>query len=64
MLVRGRFRRTFAVREGGRGMEESIDGENATVTVRSEDGSRSARVPLVLEDGHWRIVIEIPPARE
>ena len=63
MIVRGRYRRSFAPREDAAGMREAIDGERATVTVTGEDG-QSARVPLVREDGRWRIVIDVPAARE
>ncbi|MBX3273228.1 MAG: hypothetical protein KF729_23385 [Sandaracinaceae bacterium] len=64
MLVRGRFRRSFPFRESASAMREAIDGDSATVTVRSEDGERTAVVPLVREDGRWRIVVDIPPPRE
>lgn len=59
MLVRGRYRQTFTPRRGGRGMEEAIDGDTATVTVTSDNGARTARVPLVWEEDGWRIVIEL-----
>lgn len=62
MLVRGRFRRSFAFRD--RAMREEIHGDRATVTVRGEDGTHSAQVPLLLESGRWRVLLEIPPARE
>ena len=63
MLVQGRYRQSFQVHEGSSGMRERIEGERATVTVRSDDGERSAEVPLVLEEGRWRVLVEIPPAR-
>lgn len=63
MLVRGRFRQSFTAARGARGMREQIDGNEATVTVTNEGGSRRAEVPLVREDGRWRIVLEIPPVR-
>ena len=63
MLVRGRFRQRFTPRPGGRGLTESIDGDRATVTVIAEDGDRRAEIPLVREDGGWRIVLELPPVR-
>ena len=62
MLVRGRYRQTYPVRDGS-GMRESIQGSNATVTVREENGSRSSTIALRLEDGHWRLVIDVPPPR-
>ena len=61
MLVRGRFRRTFTARES-HGMEERVDGDEATVVVRGDDG-QVARVPMALEDEGWRVVLAIPPAR-
>jgi hypothetical protein len=63
MLVRGRFRRTFAPAPGRRGVQTAIDGERATVTYTNAEGNRSAQVPLVLENGRWRIVLSIPPVR-
>ncbi len=63
MLVRGRARRTFSVREGTSGMRASIHGDEATVTVSEDDGERRATIPLVLENGRWRLVVDIPPAR-
>ncbi len=63
MLVRGRYRQTFTPAAGGRGMREEVDGDHARVTVTSQDGSRHAEVPLVLEDGRWRIVLPIGSAR-
>ncbi|MFK7986880.1 MAG: hypothetical protein AB8I08_12720 [Sandaracinaceae bacterium] len=63
MIARSRYRQTFTVASGERAMRASIDGSEAVVTVRSADGSRTAEVPLVFEDGHWRIVIDMPPPR-
>ena len=45
-------------------MRSVIAGDHATVTVLSEDGQRSAQVPLERENGRWRVLVEIPPARE
>lgn len=61
MLVRGRFRRRFTARES-HGMEERVDGHEATVIVRGDDG-QVARVPLVLEEDGWRVMVAVPPAR-
>jgi len=60
MLVRGRYRQSFTPREGSGGMRESIDGDTAIVVVQDDDGAHTARVPMVREDGRWRIAIEIP----
>lgn len=64
MLVQGRFRLNFAPARGSAGMRERIEGEQARVTVTSADGSRRAEIPLVREDGRWRIALSIPPTRE
>ena len=64
MIARSRYRQTFTPGTGSRGMRESIDGDSATVTVRTQDGQRTAQVPLVLEDERWRIVLDIPPTRQ
>ena len=62
MLVQGRFRLRFAPRRGG-GMVERVDGDRAVVVVSgSRDGER-AEIPLVEEDGHWRVDLDLPPLR-
>ena len=58
MLAQGRFRLRFAPATRG-GMRERLDGEEAIVTVTGSDGER-ADVPLVREDGRWRIRMLIP----
>lgn len=63
MIAQGRFRQSFTPAPGSRGMRESIEGSRATVTVVDERGRRRAEVPLLREDGHWRIVLELPPTR-
>jgi hypothetical protein len=63
MLVRGRFRMTFTPRAGSRGMRERIRGSRATVIVTDQDERRRAEVPLVKEDGRWRVVLELPSYR-
>jgi hypothetical protein len=63
MLVRGHFRTNFTPIEGPRGMRERIQGARATVSVQNERGDHRAEVPLVREDGRWRIVLAIPPVR-
>jgi hypothetical protein len=64
MLVRGGFRQTFTPADGARGMREEIHGAEATVVVTNQGGDRRAEVPLVRESGRWRLVLELPPARE
>jgi hypothetical protein len=38
-----------------------IDGDWAEVTVYGEDSSLQRTVKCVLEDGHWRVALELPP---
>lgn len=59
MLVRGSYRQRFTPSRGARGMRERIEGDRATVTVTN--GRRRAEVPLVRENGRWRIVLNVPP---
>ena len=60
MLAQGRFRLRFAHSRGG--MRERIDGERAVVVV-SGGGNQRAEVPLVREQGRWRIQLVLPPMR-
>lgn len=62
MLVQGRFRLRFAPRQEG-GMAERIDGERAVVVVTGERDGERAEVPMVLEDGAWRVDLQVPPMR-
>ena len=59
MLAQGRYRVRFAYAEYG-SMREHLQGEHATVTVLGTDGTSRAEVPLVREDGHWRVVLVVP----
>lgn len=63
MIVPGRYRQTFTPARGARGMRERVEGDRATVVVTNQDGSRQAEVPLVREDGRWRVVLNIPSVR-
>lgn len=63
MLARGRFRQTFVPAPGRRGVRSEIEGDRATVVYTNEQGDRRAEVPLVLEEGRWRIVLNLPPVR-
>jgi hypothetical protein len=61
MLAQGRFRLRFAPDSPG-GMQERIDGETAVVVVTGRDPGQRAEIPLVREEGLWRIRLRIPPA--
>ena len=58
MLAQGRFRLRFEPARGG--MSEKIDGERATVTVSGTQAHERAEVPLVREQGRWRIRLVLP----
>lgn len=62
MLAQGRFALNFAPAVP-RGMHERVDGDRAVVTVLGTKPDQRAQVPLVRENGHWRIHIDIPPMR-
>jgi len=54
MLAQGRFRLRFSP-ASRRGMRESIQGDRATVTVTGTGPDERADVPLVRENGQWRV---------
>ncbi|MCB9626789.1 MAG: hypothetical protein H6725_05420 [Sandaracinaceae bacterium] len=63
VLIPGRFRLRFQPVA----FDETItDGHprRATVRVRGRAAAEVAEVPLVEEDGHWRITLDIPHAAE
>jgi hypothetical protein len=62
MLAQGRFRLLFAPTAPG-GMREQVRGERAFVTVSGGKPGERAEVPLVREQGRWRIVLPIPKTR-
>jgi hypothetical protein len=62
MLAQGRFRLRFAP-ASPRGMRERVSGERALVTVTGAQPSQRAEVPLVFEQGRWRIALPIPTMR-
>jgi len=64
MIARGRFRQTFAPARGSRGMRETVEGNEATVVVENEERDRRAEIQLVREEEGWRVVLDLPPARE
>jgi hypothetical protein len=61
MLAQGRFRLRFAHARGG--MRERIDGERAIVVVSGSGAGQRAEVPLVREQGRWRIQLILPAMR-
>jgi hypothetical protein len=61
MMVEGRAHLHFVPRAGG--FRDELDPstpDRATVTVTGEHGEQ-ASFPVVLEDGHWRVELEIAP---
>lgn len=62
MLAQGRFRLRFAPATPG-GMRERVEGERAFVTVSGSREGQRAEVPLVREQGRWRIALPIPIMR-
>jgi hypothetical protein len=61
MLAQGRFRLRFAPARGG--MHERVTGERAVVVVNGGNANERAEVPLVREQGRWRIQLALPPMR-
>jgi hypothetical protein len=61
MIAQGRYRLRFEGRAQD-GLEAVVHGESAEVIVRGARG-QEARVPMVREDGHWRIDLPIPEMR-
>lgn len=59
MLVQGRFRLRFTPAERG-GMTSRVRGDGAVVRVVSEDGSSRAEVPMVRQEGRWRVQLGVP----
>jgi hypothetical protein len=57
MLAPGRFAMRFAFDPDG--LTARLDGDRATVTARGRSGDR-ARVPMVREQGHWHVDLELP----
>jgi hypothetical protein len=54
MLAAGRFRLRFSP-ASRRGMKETISGDRAMVTVTGTGPGEQAEVPLVREQGQWRL---------
>ena len=62
MLPQGRFRLRFSPRRSG-GMVEHVDGDTAVVVVTGSRSGERADVPMVREQGGWRVVIDLAPVR-
>ncbi|MDH5675727.1 MAG: hypothetical protein OEZ06_26620 [Myxococcales bacterium] len=60
MLAQGRFRLRFAPRRVG-GMRQRIEGHHAVVEAVGTGDAERAEIPLVLEEGRWRIKLRLPP---
>jgi hypothetical protein len=61
MLAQARFRLRFEPARGG--MKEKITGERAVVVVSGTRDHERAEVPLVREQGRWRIQLTLPAMR-
>jgi len=60
MLVQGRFRLRFAPRKSG-GLVSRVDGDKAIVVAQGARAGDRAEIPLVREDGRWRLTLRIAP---
>lgn len=58
MLVPGRFHLNFSPADRG-GMRSEIEGDSAVVEVTGAEGEQ-ARVPMVREQGRWRVALRVP----
>ncbi|MBN1652739.1 MAG: hypothetical protein JXA30_03095 [Deltaproteobacteria bacterium] len=59
MLAQGRFRIVFSPAQRG-GMRAKVTGNRAIVTIRGNDKSQRANVPMVRERDGWRVALKIP----
>lgn len=60
MLVAGTAHLRFHPRPGGlREQLDPADPDHATVTVSGDGDGETATIPLVREEGHWRIVLDL-----
>lgn len=59
MLAQGRFRLRFAPADHG-GLKAKVDGDSAVVHVTSSDRESRADVPMVREQGRWRVKLALP----
>jgi len=60
MLAQGRFRLRFAPVSPG-GLRARVQGEHAIVVATGEKPGEHAEIPLVRQDGAWRIELVLPP---
>ena len=62
MLAPGRFRLRFVPAEHG-GMRATVTGDHAVVQVVSDDGKDKVSVPMLRQDGRWRVQLGVPQVR-
>ena len=62
MLAQGRFRLRFAPVSPG-GLRARVQGERALVVATGARAGERAEIPLVRQDGAWRIELKMPPPR-
>lgn len=62
MLAQGRFRLRFAPAAAG-GLRARVQGERAVVVATGAKAGERAEIPLVRQDGAWRIELLLPPLR-
>ncbi|MEM9190663.1 MAG: hypothetical protein AAGF12_15870 [Myxococcota bacterium] len=60
MLVRGRFHLRFVPRSED-GIREIIEEGQARVIVTGNRDGQRADIPMVREDGRWKVVLNLPP---
>jgi hypothetical protein len=60
MIAEGRYRLRFPPRRVDGFVTRMIGDDRAIVVVRGEREGERAEVGLVLEDGEWRVMLEVP----
>ena len=63
LLVPGRFRLRFTPRASA-GLVAQVQGDVATIVVRGREPDEHAELSMLLEEGHWRVVLELPDDAE
>ena len=62
MIAQGRFRLRFAPVSPG-GLRARVQGERAVVVATGANAGERAEIPLVRQDGRWRLELTLPPQR-